>query len=130
MRCRFAAYYLGDFDPSGFDMERDLREKLERYSARHDIHWRRLAVLEEDFQTYNLICLPVKEKDRRAKGFVEEHGRDCAEVDAIAPTELRGRVQEAIEGHIDPDRWARLRLVEEQEQETLQRMVDGWRKRK
>jgi hypothetical protein len=31
------AYYLGDFDPSGFDLERDLREKLERYSGREDI---------------------------------------------------------------------------------------------
>src|SRR5262249_7758097 len=29
------AYYLGDFDPSGFDLERDLIEKLERYSGRH-----------------------------------------------------------------------------------------------
>src|SRR5262249_50970971 len=28
------AYYLGDFDPSGFDLERDLRAKLERYSGR------------------------------------------------------------------------------------------------
>jgi hypothetical protein len=29
------AYYLGDFDPSGFDLERDLCEKLERYSGRY-----------------------------------------------------------------------------------------------
>src|SRR5260370_24445600 len=27
------AYYVGDFDPSGFDIERDLREKLARYSG-------------------------------------------------------------------------------------------------
>ena len=28
------AFYLGDYDPSGFDLERDLREKLARYSGR------------------------------------------------------------------------------------------------
>src|SRR5262245_32341611 len=48
------AYYLGDFDPSGFDLERDLREKLERYSGReclpadevdeNSFSWTRLAV--------------------------------------------------------------------------------------
>ena len=27
------AYYLGDFDPSGFDLERDLCDKLARYSG-------------------------------------------------------------------------------------------------
>src|SRR5207244_249571 len=28
------AYYHGDYDPSGFDLERDLIDKLERYSGR------------------------------------------------------------------------------------------------
>src|SRR5262249_28289453 len=28
------AFYLGDYDPSGFDIERDLKEKLARYSGR------------------------------------------------------------------------------------------------
>src|SRR5262249_47375231 len=29
------AYYIGDFDPSGFDIERDLMDKLARYSGLH-----------------------------------------------------------------------------------------------
>src|SRR5262249_18368386 len=32
------AYYLGDFDPSGFDIERDLQDELRRYSKR-DFPW-------------------------------------------------------------------------------------------
>jgi hypothetical protein len=143
------AYYLGDFDPSGFDLERDLREKLERYSGKHiwqwggcelprnlladcsqKMFWRRLAVTAEDFEDFDLVRLPVKEKDRRCAAFVREHGRDCAEVDALPPSELRRRVQEAIEEHIDPDRWERLRQIEQLEQETLQQMVDGWKKKR
>ena len=120
------AYYLGDFDPSGFDIERDLKEKLLRYSGR-DFYWTRLAVLETDFDEYGLIELPVKTDDKRAARFREEHGHRCAEVDAIAPTELRRRVREAIEAHIDADRWERLQQVERLEQETLAGFVEKLR---
>src|SRR5262245_13011202 len=76
------AYYLGDFDPSGFDLERDLREKLERYSGRDCVppaetdrgsfSWTRLAVDVADFQRHDLIRLPVKTKDKRSAGFVRQ----------------------------------------------------------
>jgi hypothetical protein len=137
------AYYLGDFDPSGFDLERDLREKLARYSGRPvvtleslmnsiaapyptTVCWQRLAILEADFDTHDLIRLPVKEGDRRAKAFIREHGGRCAEVDALPPNELRARVREAIKGHIDAESWERLRAVEQAERETLEQYVSSW----
>jgi hypothetical protein len=142
------AYYLGDFDPSGFDLERDLWEKLERYSGRfvwtaggcsfrermayateENVCWARLAVTPEDFADFGLVCLPVKHADRRARTFVRAHGAACAEVDALPPRELRRRVQEAIDAHIDRERWARLQHTEQLEQETLQKVVNGWSKR-
>lgn len=43
------AFYLGDYDPSGFDLERDLREKLTRYSERDDVTFTRLGVNAADF---------------------------------------------------------------------------------
>jgi hypothetical protein len=140
------AYYLGDYDPSGFDIERDLREKLERYSGKTWFRkpvlpqyaldpegadgttfcWQRLAVRREDFSAHNLICLPVKGKDKRSPGFVREHGTACAEVDALPPSELRRRVQAAIDSHIDVERWNRLLEVERLEQETLATMLKTW----
>jgi hypothetical protein len=148
------AYYLGDYDPSGFDIERDLREKLARYSALHchpvnaeltEWHgevqkearagrggssggyffWVRLAVRAEDFEGHGLIELPVKMKDQRARGFIGRHGRRCAEVDALPPTELRRRVREAIVAHIDTPRWERLQETERLEQETLNAFIGG-----
>ena len=53
------AYYLGDFDPSGFDLERDLREKLNRYYGR-EFSWTRLGVNESDFEAFDLIPLKAK----------------------------------------------------------------------
>jgi hypothetical protein len=128
------AYYLGDFDPSGFDLERDLREKLDRYSGRYaednpeyatnqNFIWRRLGVIASDFDEHDLIRLPVKTSDKRAAGFIRLHGTACAEIDAIAPTELRRRVEAAVNEHIDVDEWNRLLAVERAEQETLNRMV-------
>jgi hypothetical protein len=141
------AYYVGDFDPSGFDLERDLREKLERYSgilvclsgtddweclmgewseSRPFVVWNRLAVREADFEEHGIIALPAKHTDNRAKAFIERHGRRCAEVDALPPSELRERVELAIQGHIDEARWKRLEKVEAAEQKTLASVLDRW----
>jgi hypothetical protein len=111
-------YYLGDFDPSGFDLERDLRDKLTRYCGRR-FHWKRLAVHAGDFQEYDLIPLEPKAKDKRARAFIKEHGRHCAELDALPATELRQRVRSAIEGHIPQDKWARLQEIERREKESF-----------
>jgi hypothetical protein len=133
------AYYVGDFDPSGFDIERDLREKLERYSERQCLiapfledagegwfAWYRLAIRANDFENYNLIPLPIKRSDRRAKSFRRKHGEACAEVDALPPAELRRRVKEAILSHIDPKSWAALQATEETEQRTIDTYLAAW----
>lgn len=133
------AYYLGDYDPSGFDIERDLREKLERYSGkvcRGDVEnpgrdgfaWNRLGVRLEDFDEFDLVRLPLKTDDRRCKGFIAEHGASGAEVDAIPPTELRRRVEQAINDHIDVDRWNKLIRVEELERQTFNDVLATLRK--
>jgi hypothetical protein len=142
------AYYLGDYDPSGFDLERDLREKLERYSGRPCNHgpyvegtelvdgrlfdpgagflWIRLGLRYSDFEEHGLIELPVKRTDKRSKAFVREHGDACAELDALPPNELRQRVRDAIERHIDPARWERLQEVERLERDTLATVIRAW----
>lgn len=132
-------YYIGDFDPSGFDIERDIRAKLERYSGRfivgcdllpmdHEyVSWRRLAVVDADWTDHNLIALPGKQGDMRYKAFVEEHGPRCAEVEGLPAKELRRRVEEAILSHIDEDEWARLEAVEKAERETMDAVISQWR---
>ncbi len=119
-------YYLGDYDPSGFGIEAELRDKLARYSGK-ECTWVRLGVTAGDFLDFNLMPLPVK-KSSRSAAFVREYGTDCAEVDALPPGELRQRVQTAIESHIDQDRWERLKRVEQLEQQTLLDLVGRWQK--
>ena len=137
------AYYLGDFDPSGFDLERDLREKLQRYSGRcgwqltpgdefdpgcatdSTFVWERLGVTGSDFAEHGLVRLPLKRNksgqlsDTRADGFSREHGTDCAEIDAIPPSELRRRIKQAILEHVPAAEWNKLQAIERTEQESL-----------
>jgi hypothetical protein len=51
----------------------------------------------------------------------------CAEVDALAPSELGHRVKKMIDGHNDQDRWNMLIEIEVKEQETINKMVLQWK---
>lgn len=119
------AYYLGDFDPSGIDIERDAREKIARYAG-CDFEWSRLAIREPDFAKFKLIELPVKQSDKRAGKFLKAQGGRCAELDALPPSELRRRVEAAILQHVDQAEWNRLKQIEQIEKETMQEYVEEW----
>ena len=116
------AYYLGDFDPSGFDLERDLKKKLRAYGD-NSFQWERLALKADDFHEFNLIPLAPKTSDRRYQDFVDRHGDRCAELDALPATELRQRVQEAITRHIPQEEWTRLQDVERIEKKNFRKFL-------
>lgn len=132
--------YLGDFDPNGMDIERDLKAKLAEHSgctiidqvnpwdydlkqygqwANGTIHWKRLAINQDDIAAFDLIPLQPKKSDPRYRKFIEQHGSQAVEVDALPPQELRKRVTEVIEQFIPQPEWERLKHVEQLEQETF-----------
>lgn len=98
-----AIYYFGDFDPSGLCIEANSRRKLEGFGARFD--WKRAGLLWEDFERFDLVNIPVKRTDSRAKSYLSQFGDRAAELDALHPDELRRRIAECIAQHVDPDRW-------------------------
>jgi hypothetical protein len=109
-------YYVGDHDPSGRDLERDIREKATRFSGK-DVSWVRLAVNLDHFGEFAIRPLAAKKSDKRYAGFVARYGEDCAEVEAIPATELRAMVRSAIESHIPSGAWQKLQEVERLEKE-------------
>jgi len=122
--------YLGDWDPSGKDIERDLVSRL-RADTGMEIEVQRIAIFQADIRQFNLPPLRVKDTDSRAEGFKELYGNEAVELDALPPTELRRRLREAIELLIDPAAWQRSKAVEAVQRETcnryagvLRRMVD------
>ena len=105
------AFYIGDHDPSGRDIERSIRQRLGEL-ARKEFHWRRLAVEPEHFQQFHIIPLEPKRRDTRYLRFAREYGDPCAEVEAVPADTLRGMVEGAIKAHIPSEQWARLQEIE------------------
>lgn len=115
-------YYLGDYDPSGFDLERDIKDKLRKHCMRI-ARWTRIGVIRQDFKDFKLLPLPPKKSDSRHKNFRAKHGDQCAEVDALPATELRRRVHEAIQAHVPMPLWERLQEKERHEKRYLQAAI-------
>ncbi len=104
-------YYMGDHDPSGRDLKRDIKTELATPSRRR-FSWRRLATERDQFKRYAVRPLEPKKKDRRYKRFLEQGWYDCAEVEAIPANHLRFIVESAIFTHIPAGAWERLKEVE------------------
>src|SRR5690606_5014507 len=90
-------YYLGDHDPSGVDIPRNVEARLREFAPEAEIHFDVLAVTPDQIVEYGLPTRPTKKTDSRAKTFEGE----SVEVDAIPPRELRRIVRESITQHID-----------------------------
>jgi hypothetical protein len=79
---KVAIIYLGDFDPSGEDIDRHTRQGL-NYFGLKDIPINRIAVTKEQIQEFHLPPLPtdvetldkLENKDKRTPGFIKKHGR-------------------------------------------------------
>lgn len=112
--------YIGDWDPSGLFMsEEDLPRRLERYDAdNYDL--RRIALIEDDLRGLPSFDAATKTGDRRHNWFVSNYGRRCFELDAMAPSALRARVEAEILRHIDREAWNRAVRVANVEAESIQ----------
>jgi len=116
------AYYIGDHDPSGRDIERSIRQRLAEISGK-EFHWQRLAVESTHFQQYKIIALEPKKKDTRYGRFAEQYGERCAEVEAVPADALREMVELAIVSHIPSGEWERLKNIERLERDTWKEFV-------
>jgi hypothetical protein len=55
----------------------------------------------------------------RCDRYIEDFGDKCIEIDALPPNEIRQRLKESIESHIDQAKWQSLKAVEGLERETI-----------
>ncbi|RVC80213.1 hypothetical protein EN745_13645 [Mesorhizobium sp. M4A.F.Ca.ET.022.05.2.1] len=119
--------YVGDFDPSGLYMsEVDLPRRIAEYGGNH-VRFRRIALTPG--QTAGLPSFPASDKraDKRYGWFVQNHGTQCWELDAMDPRDLRECVEDEINALIEPVAWARCEKVNAAEQESLRSILLGWR---
>jgi hypothetical protein len=113
--------YFGDFDPSGEDMARSLRERLAFFGAELDLI--KIALTAKDIERYNLPPDPAKLSDTRAAAFVAVHGDVSVELDALPVEVLRERIISEVEVRLDVEAITRLRKQDELERAQIRQAL-------
>lgn len=93
--------HLGDHDPSGIDMTRDIENRLQIFGA--EIDMRRIALNMNQVKKFRLPPNPAKSTDARFKHYVSEHGEKCWELDALDPKLIEKLIETEIEDVLDED---------------------------
>jgi hypothetical protein len=118
-------YFLGDHDPSGRVIERDIHKRVE-VAAGREFHLERLAIHEDDIRKFDLPPQSIKASDSRSASFVAKYGAGAAtvELDALPAVELRDRVEAAIVELIDQRAWNRQVQAEDEERQHINRFAE------
>ena len=116
-------YYFGDFDASGVHIDESVAGQILEFGA--EFTFERVGVLPEDIKNFNLMTLPVKRTDSRAKLFIAKYGGQCVELDALPPNELKRRIRGVIQDNINVKRWERIGQIEKEEKITLNSLINS-----
>lgn len=93
--------YVGDHDPSGEDMVRDVRDRLMEFGCPPWLDVRKLALTWDQISTYKPPPNPAKLSDTRAQEYIDKHGIYSWEVDSLPPDGLDLIVRTAVTAYID-----------------------------
>jgi hypothetical protein len=117
--------HLGDHDPSGIDMSRDIRERLELFIGR-PIEFRRLALNRDQIETYSPPPNPAKITDSRAAEYIAQHGAESWELDALEPAVLERLIRDNVLHFRDAALWSAATDRESREKRELQAAAENW----
>lgn len=116
--------HFGDHDPSGIDMTRDIRERLELFGAYVHVH--RLALNRDQVDEHRPPPNPAKVTDSRFEAYLLAHGAQSWELDALEPQVLTDIVRARVENLRDDRLWNLAVAREEQGTELLERAAGRW----
>jgi hypothetical protein len=98
--------FYGDWDPSGLDIERVTREIMV------PVRVERVALTLKQVRQFDLPPRPAKPKDRRTPKFIERHGPNTFEIEAMDPRILRQITERAIRRLVPSELIREIRLRE------------------
>jgi hypothetical protein len=109
--------HLGDHDPSGIDMTRDIKERLAMFGASVDV--KRIALNMQQIEEYSPPPNPAKETDTRAAGYIAKYGNSSWELDALEPRALDALITAAIKSNLDQKKYSRAIKKQEAERKSI-----------
>ena len=120
-------YYFGDHDPSGVKIDPAIESRLAQRSDPSKFIFRRVAITADDIERYQLPTRPAKKDEDDGNpnlpAFLEKHGNEAVELDALPPDTLRQLVRDEITKHIDDAHIERVRAKETKDRTKLKRAI-------
>ena len=139
--------HLGDHDPSGIDMTRDIEDRLSMFIAqdvlaappgeRPDVYAEelgdrfrieRIALNIDQVKRHKLPPNPARVTDSRFRAYAKKYGSSSWELDALEPAVLADLVRAAVREHRDETEWAKSLRREKRQLSQLARVAKHWKK--
>ncbi|EGC0123414.1 hypothetical protein H8U13_004331 [Salmonella enterica] len=120
--------HLGDHDPSGIDMTRDLRDRIELFSEQPSgLHVDRIALNMAQIEELRPPENPAKSTDARFASYRKKYGTSSWELDALPPAYLNQLVESRIQTMIDDGRWRERQTKIADIQEQIRKVAKDFR---
>ena len=117
--------HLGDHDPSGIDMTRDIQDRLTLFYA-GSAEIKRIALNMEQVEEFSPPPNPAKITDSRAATYITQFGDDSWELDALEPAFLTGLIERTVLRFRDEEKWSAKLEQENEIKEKLSRVASKW----
>lgn len=117
--------HLGDHDPSGIDMTRDIQDRLNMFGSNVDV--KRIALDMEQIEEHQPPPNPAKTTDSRYASYRDEYGDDSWELDALDPRVITTLITDKIVACTDQDKRDFLIDKQEVERQQIRDLADNWK---
>lgn len=121
--------HLGDHDPSGIDMTRDIDERLTMFCEGHGQPGpiiKRIALNMNQVRQYNPPPNPTKITDCRSPKYIAQFGHECWELDALTPKVIDDLITEHINQNLDVDKFKAAKRRQEVARAELREIADNY----
>ncbi len=121
--------YLGDHDPSGIDMTRDVGERLRQFIGEplcKHLSVVRVALNMEQIELYDPPPNPTKVTDSRATAYIDQFGHECWELDALDPVVIREMIEAEVLSRRDDELWDEAVQEEQAARSRLAAVAENW----
>lgn len=117
--------HLGDHDPSGKDMSRDIQDRLRIFEA-YNVEFHRLALNMNQIEKYNPPPNPAKLTDSRATQYIDEFGYDSWELDALEPQVISDLIERNVKRYRNERIYNEVLKQEKKEKSLLSDISTNW----
>ena len=117
--------HLGDHDPSGIDMTRDIQDRMNVFGS--PVIVERVALNMEQIEELSPPPNPAKLTDSRASGYVQNFGYSSWELDALEPQYISDLITRTVGSMRDDPLWDDAVERENTERKTLRDIADYYK---